>query len=444
MKKERIKSVALALLIIANIMLSGKILINKKLWLFSYNFFVNAKNLRKSTYSLANTITLPDKIVINTGYQSSRFNYTRNMSEFESINNAAAEVLKKAFALKNCISVTSDEWYSVLSAKSVYLSYPCKYSSQIFAGFLGSAPTDLNFAEFSDIAINENGNVYICDKSGYYRITVTSDDISPIIRDVAAKHENEESVINYSFDLNFDKEFADQKTFLSPMILIYSEPVEAKNMLCTNPIQKTDGEINNKTVEGILSAFSINPNTVFRYTEADGSLVFVENNGILKITADGILSFETNNTGIHIDNISENAVKASRVAEFIDNVNMSAGLENDMCLTSDILSDSTELFTFDYMADGFRVKYPEKNAVSIKLEGDNITEYTQILRNYSPTGEAVSSPDYIESLDNVISKYRQSMNEIRIKDMYPAYLDNESSGEIKLNWYTDIDDVIAE
>ena len=443
MKKERIKSFALAILIIANIMLSGKILVYKKLWLFSYNFFVNVKNSRKSTYSLANTITLPDKIVVNTGYQSSRFNYTRNMSEFESINEAAADILKKAFASKTCASVSADEWYSVLTAKSVYLSYPCKYSSQIFAGFLGGT-TDLNFEGFSDIAINENGNVYVCDKTGYYRIAVLSDDISPIIRDVAAKHENEESVINYSFDLNFDKDFADQKTFLSPMILIYSEPVEAKNMLCTNPVYKSDGEINNKTIEGIFSAFALIPNTVFSYTEADGSLIFVENNGILKISEDGILSFEANNTGIRIGNLTESNAKASRVAEFIDNVNRSAGVENDKCLTSDILSDNTEIFSFDYMADGFRVKYRERIAISVEIADNSIMKYTQILRHYTPTGEAVVSPAYIDTLDNVILKYRQSMNEIRIKDMYPAYLDDETSDEISLNWYMDIDDVIAE
>lgn len=443
MKKERIKSFALALLIISNIILSGKILVNKKLWLFSYNFF-SIKSSKKNQFSLAKTLALPNKIVINTGYQSSRFNYMRSTDGFDYINEAADDVLKKAFSSKGCAAVSADEWYSVLSAKSLYLSYPCRYSSQTFSEFLGISSTDLNFTAFSDIAISENGTVYICDKSGYYRIPAVSADISPIIRNVAAEHADEESVINYSFDLNFDKDFGDQKTFLSPMILIYSEPIEAKNMICSNPIYKSDGELNNKVIEGILSSFSINPNTVFRYTEADGSLVFVENNGILRISADGVLSFKANGTGVRLGGTKDNSSDASRTAAFIDNVNSNAGLENGMCLTSDILSDSTDSFSFDYMADGFRIKYSDKSAVRVKAGGGYITEYTQILRRYTPSVHTEFSPAYIETLDSVISKYRQSMNEIHITNMYPAYIDNENSEEIGLNWYVDIYDVVAE
>lgn len=443
MKKERIKSIALVLLIFANIILAGKILVNKKLWLFSYNFFVSMKNSKKSTYSVENTLALPDKIVVNTGYQSSRFNYIRSNDGFEHINEAIEPVLKKAFSAKNCTQVSQNEWYSALTAKSIYISYPCKYSAQIFAGFLGINSTEMSFTAFSDIVIGENGNVYICDSGGYYRISVISEDISPIIRNVAAEHADEESVINYSFDLNFDKEFGDQKTFLAPMTLIYSEPIEADEIAVSNPIFKSDGTINNKMVEGILSAFSINPNTVFRYTEADGTLVFVENNGILRLSTDGTLNFKTNGNGIKADASAERNANVSQVAAFVDNVNRNAGLKIDMCITSDILSDYTDNFTFDYMADGFKIKYSGKNAVNITINNGYITEYTQIIRRYMPTAHTAFSPAYIETLDNVILKYRNSMNEIHITNMYPAYLDDEQSEKIGLNWYIDIADDIA-
>lgn len=443
MKKERIKSIALVLLIFANIVLAGKILVNKKLWLFSYNFFVNMKNSKKSAYSLENTLALPDKIVVNTGYQTSRFNYLRNSDGFENINESIESVLKKAFSSKSCVQVSENEWYSVLTAKSIYISYPCKYSAQIFAGFLGTDSTEMGFTAFSDIAVGENGNVYVCDDSGYYRIPVISEEISPIIRNAAAENADEESVINYSFDLNFDKEFGDQKTFLSPMTLIYSEPIEAAELAVSNPVFKPDGAVNNRMIEGILSAFSINPNTVFRYTETDGTLVFVENNGILRLSTDGTLDFEASGAGIKAGTLTDGKANVLQAAAFIDNVNRNAGMEIDMCITSDILSDNADDFTFDYMSDGFRIKYYGKNAVRVKINNGCITEYTQIIRKYQPSAHTVFSPMYIETLDDVILKYRNSMNEIHITNMYPAYQDDENSEKIGLNWHIDIEDDIA-
>ena len=44
MKKERLKSILLIMLIITNLVLAEKILVNEKLWLSGYNFFVSTRN----------------------------------------------------------------------------------------------------------------------------------------------------------------------------------------------------------------------------------------------------------------------------------------------------------------------------------------------------------------------------------------------------------------
>ncbi len=449
MTKERIKSVILVLLIIVNLMLAERILVNEKLWPVGYNFFNMRTTAKKNDYSIIGHLWLPEKIIVNTGYQSSRFEYLRNSQDFSKISLAAGDVLKKAFSapLKSAVSVTSDVWYSALTAKSIYLSYSCNYSAQNFANLHGLLKTEFNFESFSDVVINENGNVFISDKNGsaFYRIDISSSEISPIIEKVAEEHSSDESAINYSFDLNFDKGIGGQTTFLSPMIPIYSAPVVADVLLSSNPVIRDD-EFINKVIGEILTAFSIKPNTVRRYTEADGSLVFVENNGILRISPDGILHFKATSSGIKLspNTTYDTYSSVSNIANFIDTVNAAAGINADMCITSSLTSSTTESFTFEYFADSLPVRFTNGHAVTARVENGYISEYTQILRKYEPCGQFAESPLYIEALDSVIAEYQGSMKEINITKMIPAYVDDLTISEKYPHWHIKIDNIVAE
>ncbi|MDD6735272.1 MAG: two-component system activity regulator YycH [Clostridiales bacterium] len=446
MKKERIKSIVLILLIITNLVLADKILADKKLWLSGYNFFANMRNnSRRNGTQIAESLAVPEKIIMNTGYQSSRFIYNRTSDNFNDIFNSAKEVLQTAFESKNIFSATNEDWYAVLSAQSLYLSYPCTFSSNIYAELIGVNSGELNLESFSDIAISDNGSVYINDASGIYRISIPSSGIGEIIKRAASEQTDEDAVINYSFDLNFDKDFGDQKTFLSPMILIYSSPFQAHTLKSENPVFKDD-EVISRNVENILSAFSIAPNSVRRYTEADGSLVFVENNGILKISPQGILTFTASGTGLRFSqsNINDTYSISSKLAAFVDNVNNAAGINTDMCITSRLSETVPQLYTFDYLADGLPVKYTSGNAVSIEISGNYIKSYRQVLRNYIIQEQTAYSPMYIETLDRIIAKYQNSMKEIHINQMYPSYPDDLTEGEKNADWYIDIDNVLAQ
>lgn len=447
MNKERVKSIILIVLISFNLVLAEKILVNKKLWPSGYNFFSIRTASKKDDYSIIENLAVPLRIIVNTGYQSSRFEYLRSSSDFDEIYTAADQVIKKAFSkpIKSVSSVSSDDWYSALTGKSLYLSYPCKFSAQNFADLIGLTSTEQSFKGFSDIVIGETGNVYISDTEdgSFYKIDLTSPEIAPIIEAVLTE-ESDKEVINYSFDLNFDKDFGDQKTFLSPMIPIYSAPVETEVIISSNPILR-DGETNQKAIDGILDAFSINPRTVWRYTEADGSLVFVENTGVLKISPDGILSFTATGNGISLSTSSQNSrVTASDVARLVGNVNRGAGCDTDMYITSPLTSDSVTELTFDYIVNGIPVRFNDTNAASITVENGCITGYTQILRRYTPAGYSEYSSLYIEALDNIIAKYRDSMSRINIIKMFPAYIDTTEMGEKFPDWFIEIDNVIAE
>jgi len=447
MMKERLKSFILIILVAFSIVLAEKILVDEKLWPTGYNFFSIGTNLKKTDHSAADNLTVPERIIVNTGYQSSRFEYLRNSAEFKEIYNVTRDVLNAAFKspARDISQASSENWYSALTGKSIYFSYPTSYSAKNFSELLGAARTEATFKSFSDIVIEENGNVYINDSGTFYKIETSAQQISAIIENVLETGVENQSVINYSFDLNFDKEFGSQKTILAPMIPIYSDTVSAEVVYSENPIMKDD-EINQRTVNQILSAFSVNPNSTWRYTEADGTLVFVENTGILKISPDGILNFTASDAGIMLSSRPSSTTheNVSQVAKFIDTVNLSINQKAEMIIISPLTEDNAQSFTFDYNVDGMPVKYNETGAVKVTVRNGYITEYSQILRRYNSRGEFGYSPLYIEALDNIIAKYQSSMNQINIKKMFPAYIDDLSGGELSPDWYIEIDNIVAE
>lgn len=444
MNKDRLKSIILIILIIFNLVLAERILIDKRLWPSGYNLFNIGASFKRNTGSPSEALVLPERIIVNTGYQSSRFEYLRNTDEFENIFEKTNGIISSAFSksARDISLISADDWYSALTGKSLYLSYPCKFSAGNFSALLNIS-TELTLQGFSDIVISDSGTVFVSDTStgSFYKIDITSQEISPII-DAAISKESDSSVINYSFDLNFDKDLGDQKTILSPMIPVYSDPVEAEVIQASNPVFR-DGEINQKAVSGILDAFSINPGTVWRYTEADGSLVFVENTGILKISPDGLLTFSATTGGIRLSG-STTSSAASDVAELVGKVNLGAGCNADMYITSPLVADITPEFTFDYMVSGIPVRFNGISAVHATVRDGYITEYAQILRKYAPCGYKEYSPLYIETLDNIIARYSGSMNRINIIKMFPAYIDNLEQSKKTPDWFVEIDNVVAE
>lgn len=441
MKTERIKSIVLILLIITNLVLAEKILVNEKLWLSGYNFFVSTRNLRKkNSFSLSERLSMPEKIIVNTGYQSSRFIFKRDDEYFSSINSAASEIIKSAFSMpKSVLEISEEDWYSALTAKSLYLNFTSSFTPAVFASLLGISNSDLPDTDFSDIVITENGNVYFGKSGSYYKIPFTSSLVSPIIQTVSLEHSDEESVINYSFDLNFDKNSGEESTVLSPMILIYSEPVTAYTVLPENPIKK-DGVTSEKLLGGIITAFGVNKSSARSYTEADGSLVYVENNGILKITEDGILTYTASGNGIKLQKGSE----SSKIAAFVDEINLETDIDADLCLSNTQWGDSGQLFEFDYMVEGYPIKYADRSAISATVSNGYLTSYSQVLRKFTITDNLSVSPDFIMALDEIIDAYHGSMAEMRITKMYPAFFDDLSQNEMGIDWHIDVDNILAE
>ncbi len=468
--KERIKSVVLVVLVILNLILGSQVLSTEKLWSGDgYNFFVNAINIpianifknikqRISGRKPSEThLEAPELIIINTGYQTSRLALDSTDEEFSSLSEIAYDFLTSAFSSSKIFSpVPTDDFYSALTAKSIYLRYPTDYDAGLFAHLLGGTRTDFSgiFSQLRNIVIAADGCVYIEDSltgNIYSCYTDVSTESLNIIIDNHAQREHQDTpIINYAFDLGFDKAFATQKTVLSPMIPIFSDGFEVETILVERPLALADDSYNEAVVSSILPLFNMNANSFMRYTEVDGTVVFVENNATLKISPDGCLEYFAKDDGIALTTNSLTSAydTVAAIADFVDKVNLAAESDSSMLLSSKLtaseLSGDSFTITLDYQANGKLVKLSSESAVTATVTNNRLTAYRQHMRNFSPTGSFMTVDNYIFALDEAIARFENQINDIEISGLDIIYQDDLTSNILVPEWNVSVKEIIID
>ena len=468
MTKERIKNLLLMLLVIMNFVLGSRILIEKKLWPGGYNFFSNMGNLEfsrlytniKSYFTDEDTYKTkvfdPEKIVINTGDQTTRIAIYSADAEFDGLIEEAYVVLRSAFESdsENFSPVKAQELYSALSATSLYFEYPISFTPELFSkvlGTQGNAISEMNI-QFCDVVIvnKPRTEVYIADRDAdlYYRIYVPkgSERLTELVEGCIKKHSKEgDSAINYSFDLKFDKPFGTQKTTLNPLILIYSTMPEYPQIYAQNPI--ANGEAINEVIVGdILRVFNINASTMRRYTEAGGTVVFVENNAILKIDKNGYLEYQATDGGIDVSATGDEYTNTVNIASLGAGINEAVGSSCTLRISENENNEKNK-YNFDYIVSGIPVKINNgKISSGIEAVVDNgvLISYKQLVRKYDITDSKTTVTEFFTALDSVIASYSEFMNEINIDKMYFGYSDDATAGNKTADWVVKVDNIVAQ
>lgn len=469
--KERIKSIVLTILIISNFILGSFVLSSKKLWSDSgYNFFSDTKifsGINKKfdgLFNKKNNVTThleyPEMLVINTGYQTSRFSLDRSDSLFEELSLILNEYLKTAFLTpQKFIRISKNDFYQTLSSKSVYIRYPVTYDSSLFAYLLGATDTDSvqSFTAIKNIIVTHDGYVCIEDAlTGHtYRCytDISKSTLSEIINENIDTPNDTNQVINYAFDLGFDKAFGNQKALLSPIITLYSDELTVGTVSSQIPTTHLEHTPSDTVAEDILKVFNMNTNVFRRYTEADGTLVFVENNATLKISPKGDISYSANDNGVQLlpDALTNKYEILPKLAEFVNTVNRAANSVSSMQLSSNItqndLSGDIITVTFDYLADGIPVMLTSpdcRNAVSVTVENGRISKYHHRVRSYTPTGENITVENYIYALDDSIARIEEQINDIEINTIDIVYKDDSLPGVKLPTWDVGIKEIIID
>lgn len=467
--KECIKSIVLTMLIISNFILGSLVLSDKKLWSDGgYNFFSDSGifselskklelPLRKKS-QVTTHLEYPELLVINTGYQTSRLSLDRSDSRFEELSLILNKYLKSAFETpQKFIKTDTNAFYSTLSAKSVYIRYPVTYDSSLFAYLLGIVDTDANqqFSSLKNIIVTYDGDVFVEDSStgAAYRCytSLTDTKLSEIINDCINAPNDTNQVINYAFDLGFDKAFGNQKALLSPTITLYSDELSVGAINSHIPTLNAASEPSATIAEDILKVFNMNTNVFRRYTEADGTLVFVENNATLKISPFGDVSYNATENGVMLsDDTAMNKYELlPRLAEFVNNVNRAANSSNSLQLSSNLtrneLTGNIINVSFDYLANGIPViptSQEINNAINVTIENGRITKYRHRVRSYTPSGNNHTVENCIYALDAAIARLEGQLNDIEINTLDVVYRDDSQTGVKLPSWNVGIKEVV--
>jgi uncharacterized protein (DUF302 family) len=470
MKKEQFKSILLSVLVVLNVFLASQILIDKKLWPSGYNFFSHTEN--SGIFSIVSKLfknsesnmisrarmTMPERIIINTGDQTTRISLNSSHGLYNQLNENTYSALADMFSkVKNAVQVEPGEWYAALTGKSVYLSYEADFDAKLYLRFMGTAESEVLSAvqEISDVVLLPLSQkvmiVYMRNRSDdtYYKISSSDceneiEAVIDLVRQNAEQSGGDTSpVINYSFDLFFDKAFGNQRVILDPMIPIYSTPQSYRPITSENPIIKTDGTVNQYLLDKLLHAFGINSSTVRRYTEASGTLVFVENNATLKISPDGFLDYSARE-GTNGMKISDSGAysEVCAVADFMDGLNAAITAQKELSVSSvDSDGKGTVSVAFDYTVQGLPVNMTKQGqAVYAQASGGCLQKYTQLLRSYSVKNEVMQTPEYITALDLAIAGHMDEDKTVVIKRMSVGYTDDGSIGDKYAEWHIDVKD----
>ena len=465
MKKEHIKNIALAVLVIMNLVLGSKILIDEKLWPSGYNFF-NVDNFpilnifvrdnnEAENFEKASHLTMPEKIIFNTGDQTTRFSLNSNNKDYSSVVGYCNEILVMALLAEEgrIYEISKDEWFSSLMTKSIYLSYYTEYETELFAKFLGIRETELSKKVnlFSNVVISLSDNVSVSfeakNEDKYYRIRTGKrfEEFKETVENIiAGSVQNiEGNAINYSFDLNFDKVFGTQKAIIDSMVPIYSNTQLVPVISAYQPVDFS----NDNVIDDIVHTFNVNANVARRYTEADGTMVYVENNAKLKIYTNGMIEYTATEKGIPLSDAPAGYNIISEVNKFIGKLSKAARANVNMYLSS-AAKDGENVITFDYVAQGMPVDIYlnniKNNAVVCKVSDGYIKEYRHILRGYENTGEYFVTPEYIMAVDETIQRYSDVTGEITINKLYLAYNDTGDNQNLTADWNTEVEAVIWE
>lgn len=465
MKKEHIKNIALAVLVIMNLVLGSKILIDEKLWPSGYNFF-NVENFPifnmflkdnkdAENFEKASHLTMPEKIIFNTGDQTTRFPLNSNNKDYSSVVGYCNEILVMALSADEgrIYEISKDEWFSSLMTKSIYLSYYTEYETELFAKFLGVRETELSKKAdlFSNVVISLSDNVSVSfedkNEDKYYRIKTGKrfEEFKNTVENIIASSAQniEGNAINYSFDLNFDKVFGTQKAIIDSMVPIYSNTQLLPVISAYQPVDFSDDGV----IDDIVHTFNVNANVARRYTEADGTMVYVENNAKLKIHTNGMIEYTATEKGIPLLDASGGHNVISEANKFIGELAKASRSNVNMYLSSPA-KEGENVITFDYIAEGMPVNIylndKKNNAVTCVVSDGYIKEYRHILRGYKSTGEYFVTPEYIMAVDETIQKYSDVTGEITMNKLYLAYNDNGNNQNLIADWNTEVEAVILE
>lgn len=473
MKKERIKSLILSALVISSLLLTGQIWFNEKLWPEGYNFFVNirasaietvagffgAQEEEDGQASVLEPITLAAYTVKDMDHVMAVVN--ESSESFELINDYISTTITYALTkeARSITQVTEDDWQKALFTRGLYVDYGVTYRCATFSEMLGVSASPLaetvqkvrRFIITPEESVIAGVSVYAADEEtgAFYKIS-TGLDKEELLTNLSILAEDASPYRQFSFmnNLNAPPGMAGEAVY-APYLVLNQEKAQYPVLTAENPVfQAEEMSIDAYAVDKLLRVFSINPKTVRRYTDADGSMTFVQSQSTLKITLDGVLTYTTvaGSRGLAVEGLASGQPSAADVltegAQIPVGVMnaISSGEGTKLYLSGFEENEGSYVVTFDYMHQGTPVMlsgaYAGSNAVRLEIENGYVKSYTHVLRSYAPAGRDM----LVESTYDAVDQIFEGITDIeergkQIEAVFVAYDDDGGNGEKQAVWF---------
>lgn len=214
-----------------------------------------------------------------TGFQYSGEVYRR----YEAVSTTVSEALGSAVGFEN---VDEQQWRDALGKPGLYLDYGGDIPATMLASWLGiDVPVDVQSICVRRIILTEENDavkLYIMTGENEFILSTTAVRFASISGSFASLEAN-----GAFFAFEDDSYFQ-----LSPYTMILNQEYS---------VRKAHSNVE-AVQDALFDALDFNPDTATLYSEGDGTVVYVENESTVRISAEGNLSFKTfaQNDGVRI------------------------------------------------------------------------------------------------------------------------------------------------
>ena len=459
MKKERIKSFILILLIVNSIQLTAQLWLDSSAvglnWSVSslFSFWNNGNDDLNESKMYANA-TRPRRAIVNGG--GAREVYITDSKEYESAMNIAYAVLDSM--RNNTVSIQNisyEQWQNLFKGKSLYLDYGFSVNNDTLNSMYGFDVEQSDFDSFkkaSGIIITPDAVTNTCsvavwdeeDNSVYeYKFSCDAIGVLEFIENCTiGKQQND----TFAFEINLDTASTtvgevERKVGLTPLSLlsISAEMLEEKQIETKSIFE--DGADLEKFAEKALPAFGYNPSRLRKTVQADGTIEFVENNATIKFMADGTVEYNavSKDRGMKVSDGTPNANQAvSDVLKVVRQLRQQSGMEQtsmNLHLASELIDNKENDYqvSFDNMYNGIVVNYPNgyNHGVYARVEDGYITNFVIHLVDIEETGETVQTIPVLSAIDILYAIH--GTDKMIIDDVYKCY-DLDGGEDISVKW----------
>ena len=467
--KERIKSFVLALLIILSVGLTSITWIDERLWPDGYSLFVNVKewpiirNFFRDNYSLPmENLGKARKIVIADGRGTSAVFYNGDKifdAVYDDISRLFVSFLSGETEIKSTTRLTRENVRELLNEQVMYayVNYSVAMPPSFFGQLMGVAdsaslssvaavkdffllPTGENSLEF--LAIDSENESVMRYELAYGKTAGLINGFTGYVSGVSADN-NCVMALQMNMDKTSPDDAVQMKTLLDSFLVLDSASTaisEKAEIISINPMEegKTDG---------VVTCFSFNPGSIYRYVDSFGTIVYLENDASLKIHKNGLVEYEAleKEYGIPLSGGRGLYESLNSAIRFAGKVYSSAVSDSKftMNVASDIaFSQSGEMkFSFDYYYEGTPISTAidgedgkMEHAAEMTVENGKITGFKMLLREYRETDNTRETMNIYGAIDKVALEYADSEEPVKIADMFLAYKEDGQSERLYPVW----------